>query len=138
MNKILQGNSLEVLKTLPDGSVNCIMTSPPYWSLRDYGNGNDIVWDGKKNCKHNFEVKERKLHSGSAPNTVHGAILAGGLEVDWKTKDGFCKKCGAWKGQLGLEPHFDDKILELFELRQNLTEEEKKFVMEELKKCKVI
>jgi DNA modification methylase len=33
----LQGDCLEVLKTLPDNSVDCVMTSPPYWALRDYG-----------------------------------------------------------------------------------------------------
>jgi len=36
-NTIYQGDSLEVLKTLPDEGVNCVMTSPPYWALRDYG-----------------------------------------------------------------------------------------------------
>ena len=36
MNKILQGDALTVLKTLPDESINCVMTSPPYWGLRDY------------------------------------------------------------------------------------------------------
>ncbi len=36
-NKILQGDSLEVLKTLPSESVDCVITSPPYWALRDYG-----------------------------------------------------------------------------------------------------
>jgi DNA modification methylase len=35
-NKIYQGDSLEVLKTFPDESINCVMTSPPYWALRDY------------------------------------------------------------------------------------------------------
>lgn len=35
-NKILQGDSLDVLKTLPDESVDCIITSPPYFGLRDY------------------------------------------------------------------------------------------------------
>jgi DNA modification methylase len=35
-NIIIQGDSLEVLKTLPDESVNCCITSPPYWGLRDY------------------------------------------------------------------------------------------------------
>lgn len=34
---ILQGDCLEVLKTLPDESVHCCVTSPPYWGLRDYG-----------------------------------------------------------------------------------------------------
>ena len=37
MVKILQGDCREVLKTLPDGSVNCCVTSPPYFGLRDYG-----------------------------------------------------------------------------------------------------
>ena len=37
MYKVLQGNSLEVLRKLPDESVDCCVTSPPYWRLRDYG-----------------------------------------------------------------------------------------------------
>ena len=36
-HKIYIGDTLEVLKTLPDESVDCIITSPPYWGLRDYG-----------------------------------------------------------------------------------------------------
>jgi len=31
------GDSLAVLRTLPDASVHCCVTSPPYWNLRDYG-----------------------------------------------------------------------------------------------------
>lgn len=34
---LLQGDSREVLKTLPEGSVQCCVTSPPYFGLRDYG-----------------------------------------------------------------------------------------------------
>lgn len=37
VNKIIQGDCLSVLQTLPDQSVNCCITSPPYWGLRDYG-----------------------------------------------------------------------------------------------------
>ena len=37
LNTIIQGDCLEVLKTLPDECVQCIVTSPPYWGLRDYG-----------------------------------------------------------------------------------------------------
>ena len=37
MNKIIQGNALQVLKTLPSESIDMCLTSPPYWSLRDYG-----------------------------------------------------------------------------------------------------
>jgi DNA modification methylase len=42
INKIYQGDCLDVLKTLPDESVNCVMTSPPYWALRDYGVGGQL------------------------------------------------------------------------------------------------
>jgi DNA modification methylase len=34
---ILTGDCRDVLKTLPDGSVHCVVTSPPYFGLRDYG-----------------------------------------------------------------------------------------------------
>ncbi len=34
---ILHGDCREVLRTLPDKSVHCCVTSPPYWGLRDYG-----------------------------------------------------------------------------------------------------
>jgi DNA modification methylase len=37
LNTILQGDCLQVLKTLPSESVDCVVTSPPYWALRDYG-----------------------------------------------------------------------------------------------------
>lgn len=37
VNVILQGDSLEVLKQLPNELVDCVVTSPPYWGLRDYG-----------------------------------------------------------------------------------------------------
>jgi len=37
INKIYQGNVLKVLKTFPDESIHCCVTSPPYWGLRDYG-----------------------------------------------------------------------------------------------------
>lgn len=35
--KILEGDVTAVLRTLPDNSVDCCVTSPPYWGLRDYG-----------------------------------------------------------------------------------------------------
>lgn len=37
VNRIILGDCLEVLKTLPDNSVDCCVTSPPYYALRDYG-----------------------------------------------------------------------------------------------------
>ena len=34
--RILTGDCREILKTLPDASMHCVVTSPPYWGLRDY------------------------------------------------------------------------------------------------------
>lgn len=37
VNQVLQGDVLARLKEIPDECVNTIITSPPYWGLRDYG-----------------------------------------------------------------------------------------------------
>jgi DNA modification methylase len=37
MNKLYRGDCLKILRRLPDASVQCCVTSPPYWGLRDYG-----------------------------------------------------------------------------------------------------
>jgi len=40
--KILNGDCIEMMKTLPEQSVNCCVTSPPYFGLRDYGHEGQI------------------------------------------------------------------------------------------------
>jgi len=40
--KIKTGNCLEVLKTMPEQSVNTCVTSPPFWGLRDYGESDQL------------------------------------------------------------------------------------------------
>ena len=42
-NKIITGHALEVLKSIPEKSVNMCITSPPYWGLRDYKT-NPVKW----------------------------------------------------------------------------------------------
>ena len=42
-NQILEGNVLDRLKDIEDGSIQCVVTSPPYWGLRDYGTAE---WEG--------------------------------------------------------------------------------------------
>ena len=37
VNKIYEGTCLDVIRTFPDKSIDCVITSPPYWQLRDYG-----------------------------------------------------------------------------------------------------
>jgi DNA modification methylase len=106
INKIINGNALDVLKTFPDECIDCIVTSPPYWAVRDYEEQNEIIWDGNPNCQHEFEIIERKIHSGNCKDNVNPAVDSeGGYKTEWKYQDKYCKKCNAWQGQLGLEEH---------------------------------
>ena len=41
-HRIIPGDCIEGLRTLPDASVHCCVTSPPYWGLRDYGHDGQI------------------------------------------------------------------------------------------------
>ena len=40
--RIIPGDCIESMRTLPDASVHCCVTSPPYWGLRDYGHDGQI------------------------------------------------------------------------------------------------
>tara|TARA_Y100001951_G_C11245485_1_gene243113 strand:+ start:53 stop:994 length:942 start_codon:yes stop_codon:yes gene_type:complete len=42
LNHIYQGNVFDRLKDLPDRSIQCVVTSPPYWGLRDYGSDGQL------------------------------------------------------------------------------------------------
>ncbi len=37
IDTVICGDCLEVLPSVPTGSLHCVVTSPPYWGLRDYG-----------------------------------------------------------------------------------------------------
>ncbi len=82
------GDALEVLRTLPEKSVQCCVTSPPYWGLRDYGTG---TWDGgDAGCDHRTETKHQQQGATSA--------RAGRANVDAQRNENFrdvCGKCGA-------------------------------------------
>ena len=42
LNKMYQGDALSILRTFPDDSIDCFITSPPYWGLRDYNTDGQI------------------------------------------------------------------------------------------------
>jgi site-specific DNA-methyltransferase (adenine-specific) len=97
LNKIYQGHALEVLKTFPDEIVDCIITSPPYFNLRNYET-TPMVWDGKPGCEHNWG---EPIHTGqTSAQTKYKAAK----DAFTQTCGQFCMKCGAWLGELGGEP----------------------------------
>lgn len=102
VDKVYTGDCMEIMKSFPENWVQTVITSPPYWGLRDYGL-EPIVWDGDPECQHEWESNDRKLHSGSTASDK--AISVGGaFHGDKAVSSSFCIHCGAWLGCLGLEP----------------------------------
>lgn len=99
---VLGGDCRESLITLPDESVQCVVTSPPYWGLRDYGTA---AWSGgDPDCLHAKPSRQGKSGTNSSP-----AARMDGLVDYWRD---VCGKCGATRidRQLGLEPTPDEYV----------------------------
>jgi DNA modification methylase len=74
------GDCRTILAEMPENSFQTVVTSPPYWRLKDYGT-DPIIWETGQECAtHNFD-----------------------------SETGLCA-CGAWRGSLGLEPNQSDYI----------------------------
>jgi len=107
IDTILQGNALEILKEIPNESIDIVITSPPYWSLRSYKT-NPIIWDSKTGCQHRWvNYTARLIHQNQ--QGIGGALsshtaLKKGLHGWGNSPSAFCSKCRAWRGELGLEP----------------------------------
>lgn len=121
-HKIIIGHCLEALREMQSESVNMIMTSPPYWGLRNYGEGTSTIWGGNPNCEHEWgeRIPPRGHKSGKhGPGSVIGAKKGqnGARRGSGST---FCQKCGAWRGQLGLEPTWQMYVEHLVEISREL------------------
>ena len=72
INKIVCGDWIELLKQLDDESINMVMTSPPYWSLRNYGTS---TWEGGDiNCKH-IKITEEQIKNFENPLIIKNANI---------------------------------------------------------------
>ena len=101
-NKIYQGNSLGVLKTFPDESIDMVMTSPPYWALRDYNVDGQLGLEPtfkeyiKNLCNIFDEVKRVLKKEGTCwvnlGDTYSGSGKGTGYEGDKKESRNFDKK----------------------------------------------
>lgn len=105
--RIIQGDALEVLRTLPSESVHTCCTSPPYWGLRCYGVPPSI-WGGDPACEHEWgDVLPPKPGRGNKPGDIASSGLTNPERQDKIVRasdsGAFCR-CGAWRGTFGLEP----------------------------------
>jgi len=110
---VYTGDCLDVLGGLPANSVHMAMTSPPYWQLRDYGDETEATFGGDPDCDHDWETRETPTQGGH--NTDDNPPDVGGNSATQETRlrgsggieSECCSRCGAWHGQLGLEPTVD-------------------------------
>ncbi len=121
---LFEGDCLETLKTLPDCFVQTVVTSPPYYKLRKYGTKYK-VWDGDNICLHKWEKHIQKSEGGknllnNMPNTGNNTIQQKIDNPRFGVESDFCLLCGAWKGELGLEPNPDLYIKHLVDIFQEV------------------
>lgn len=113
--ELRKGHVLDLLAEIPEASVQCCICSPPYLGLRDYGVP-PAIWGGERECEHlwgdaqtaretHYTGKERwqNVHHRTGHPPARNADREG-----WRRSEieqgCFCSRCGAWSGQLGLEP----------------------------------
>jgi DNA modification methylase len=101
------GDTIEVLSELPSRCVHCVVTSPPYWGLRDYGTG---TWTGgHPTCRHS---------TGRGSNTPHTKNPTLNYPASPAHRGGdprTCRRCGAVREdrQYGLEATPEDYVTSL-------------------------
>jgi len=113
---IYLGDAREVLAGLTPESIQCVVTSPPYWGLRKY-DAPDVTWSGDGTCRHDwieFSVPIIEPVQGAGAHWQHReAHNIGPDEYDvsaFRKADrqkhlvSTCRHCGAWRGSYGLEP----------------------------------
>jgi DNA modification methylase len=100
---VLVGDVLDRLADVADRSVQCCITSPPYWGLRDYGTGEWI--GGDPDCSHRRDSKYSEMTSTGHKNLALGGVGDGIFKT-------LCKQCGARRvdSQLGLEETPDEYV----------------------------
>ena len=98
---MLNGNALHL--PLANATVQCVITSPPYWGLRDYGTAQWV--GGDSSCDH-------KPSNTPATRGLKSSTLNGGKKTTAHQQEGYavtCSRCGATRvdNQLGQEPKPD-------------------------------
>ena len=114
-NTVVEMDARDGLAHLPADSVDVIITSPPYRLQRNYPDAN-AIWGGTPDCEHTWTTEE--IYTDTPIRREGGAGFNSSddpadLRRDRWRESTTCTDCGAWNGQLGLEPTLDEFISHL-------------------------
>ncbi len=112
---IRQGDVIEQLRLMEPESVHCVVTSPPYYGLRDYGLP-PSVWGGDSDCNHEWGQDSYKRRSNDSKPGAKQGTNNGSVGRDEPVTHSMCTQCGAWLGTLGLEPTLELYIEHMVEV----------------------
>jgi hypothetical protein len=110
---VLCGDVRKVLQDFPDEFFHMGVTSSPYYGLRAYGT-EPQVWGGDPNCQHDWGEVHPPGYRES--DTKPGPLQHEGNKNRENLTSMICSMCGAWKGELGLEPTPEMFVLHLVEI----------------------
>ena len=100
------GDAIDVMASLPSASVDCVVTSPPQWGLRDYGTAEWIGGDPR--CRHTLGTTPHQRRSVKKTRTDDHSART----------EKRCRRCGALSRdkQYGLEETLDDYVHKIAEV----------------------
>lgn len=110
------GDVREQLRALPSDYFDCVVTSPPYWGLRDYGTGR---WEGgDAGCDHERVGTERTPWANSVKGPGNPGKNGSQYANMTKSVGGHCAKCAATftDTQIGMEPTLAEHVAVMVEV----------------------
>jgi DNA modification methylase len=103
---VMLGDCRQVMAEMEPESVHCVVTSPPYWGLRDYGTA---TWEGGEEACDHLRPPTSFVRNAGRDRAASGGTFHDSPNMEPATAIPFrdvCGKCGAHRidSQLGLEP----------------------------------
>lgn len=128
MSEIIIGNCVEICnKQVKPESVQCCVTSIPYWGLRKYAGAQECIWGGREDCQHQWlEVgggllhENRNFHTGTQAEVAAGGGPLVAVKENRTVPSSTCLRCGAWYGAFGLEPSVELFVEHVVEVLQSI------------------
>ena len=98
---VLAGHVLDRLFEIEAETVQAVITSPPYWGLRDYDLP-PVVWHADALCEHDWRLESGRVTGGAERSAQ--SLWPTGPAPEGQSERATCARCGAWRGGLGQEP----------------------------------